>query len=109
MPGTQAQKVRCTLAEEQFAPASTLSAELVALGLALTLALVPALALALAVVDVLDGVEDELLLQAASSDSADAPAMTGRACRIRVLILPGLPVSASFVVFIGASAPLRGR
>jgi hypothetical protein len=67
-----------------LAPASTLAE-----GLALAAA---ELALELGVVDVLDGVEDELLLQAASSVIADAPAMTGSACRIRVLISAFTPM-----------------
>jgi hypothetical protein len=74
MPGTHAQKVRCTELEEQLAPASTLAE---ALGLALALVLAPA------EVEVLDGVDDELLLHAASKDT---PARTGSAYRNRVLI-----------------------
>jgi hypothetical protein len=93
MPGTHAQKVRWTLAEEQLAPASTLAE-----GLAVALALALAVELVL-----VDGVEDGLLLlQAASSV---APAMTGSAYRIRVLI----STSTVVVVFTGALAPLRGR
>jgi hypothetical protein len=71
--------VRWTELEEQLAPASTLAE---ALGLALVLA--PALVGV--EVEVVAGVDDELLLQAASSDKADAPAITGSVCRDRVLI-----------------------
>jgi hypothetical protein len=74
------------LLEEQLAPASTLAE-----GLALAAAGLE-LELELGVVDVLDGVEDELLLQAASSDIADAPATTGSACRNRVLISAFTPM-----------------
>jgi hypothetical protein len=64
MPGTHAQNVRCTLLEEQLAPASTL-AEALALGLELALALLDAAA----------PVDEPLLLEqaAASSETAATP------------------------------------
>jgi hypothetical protein len=71
MPGTQAQKVIFTAFGLQDPPATTLT-------LGLALAVVPVLVLAA----VLGVVDEPLLLQAASSDNAPAPAITGN----RVLI-----------------------
>jgi hypothetical protein len=70
MPGTQAQKVILVAPGLQEPPATTLTL---------------ALALGLPLVAVLPGADDELPLHAASSDTAEAPAITGRMCRNRVL------------------------
>jgi hypothetical protein len=80
MPGTQAQNVRWVALEEQFAPASTLADGLADALLVLPLDVPPPV-----------GVLLPLLLQAASSEMADAPAIAGSMCRNLVLIVRWTP------------------